>query len=122
MTAGVSRSGSTVMNSARAVRVGSERAENLGDLEQGRGTHVGAMGETEEHQEGVPLQILICDHLTILIGELEGSADGGDLLRDRRGEPPSQDQDDAEAKRQARDKGGGHQKNAAVACGYLGMP
>src|SRR5262245_26862282 len=80
------------------------------------------MGETEEHQEGVALQILIGDHLPILIDELEGSADGGDLLRDGGGEAPSQDQDDAEAKRQAREKGGGYQKNAAVACGHLGMP
>src|SRR5262249_18631311 len=76
----------------------------------------------EEHQEGVSLQILIGDYLPILIDELEGSADRGDLLRHRRGEAPGQDEDNAEAKRQTREKGGGHQKDAAVACGHFGMP
>ena len=69
---------------ARAIRIGAKRAQNLGDLEQSRRADVRAMGKTEKHQERPTPQILVGDHLPILIGELERSADGGDLLRDRR--------------------------------------
>src|SRR5215831_20882966 len=52
--------------------------------------------------------------------QLERSADGGDLLRDRRRHAPGHDQNDAEAKDQAGEKCRGHQNNAAAARCHVG--
>ena len=103
---------------ARAIRVGAERAQNLGDLEQRRRADVRAVGKAEKHQEGMTLQILVGDRLPVLIGELERSADGRDLLRDRRREPSGHDKDDAEAKHQPSEKCRAHHKDAGAACGH----
>src|SRR6516162_1894327 len=65
------------------------------------------------------LQILVRDRLSVLIGELERSADGRDLLRDRRREPSGHDKDDAEAEHQPGEKCRAHRKDAGAACGHL---
>jgi len=78
--------------------VGPELAEDLGDVEQGGRTDFRAMREAEKHQERAALQILIGDHLAVLIGQLERAADGGDLLRHRGRQAPGHDQNDPEAK------------------------
>ena len=46
------------MNSAHAIGVGAERTHDLRDLEQRGRTDIGAMGEAEEHQERLALEIL----------------------------------------------------------------
>ena len=66
------------------------------------------------------LQILVGDRLPVLIGELERSADGCDLLRDRRREPSSHDKDDAEAKHQPGEKCRAHHEDTGAACGHTG--
>ena len=66
--------------SVDAIGIGTERPQYLRYFEQCRGTHVRAVSEAEEYQEGAPLHVLIGDGIPILIGELERSPDRRDLL------------------------------------------
>src|SRR4051794_3839998 len=60
---------------ANILGVGAKRAENLRDLEQRGRTDVRTVGEAEEHQERMALQILVGNRFGILIDQLEWSAD-----------------------------------------------
>src|SRR6476659_9705423 len=58
-----------------AVRILAERAQDLGDVEQRRGTHVGTMRVAEENKEWSALNICLGNLRTVLVDQLERSTD-----------------------------------------------
>ena len=60
---------------AGAVRILAERAHDLGDVEQRRGAHVGTVRVAEENKERPTLNVRIGNCCTVLVDQLERSAD-----------------------------------------------
>jgi len=60
---------------ANILRVWTELAENLRNLEQRGRAHVGAVGKAKEHQVRMAYQVLLGDRLRILVDQLERPAD-----------------------------------------------
>ncbi len=103
---------------AGAISIGAERPHDLGHLEQGRRADVRAMGEPEEHQEWTALEVLIRHLLAVLVGELERTADGGDLLGARRREAPGHEHHDTEADHQPGEECRAHHQDPDAACAH----
>ena len=102
-----------------AIGVGPELAQDFGDLEQRGRADVGAMGEAEEHQERLALEVLLGDRAPVLIGQAERPADGGDLRHARRRHAAGDDEHHAEADDEPGEKRGGHQENAQTAGSHV---
>ena len=103
-----------------AVRVAPETAHDLGDVEQGGGTYLGAVGEAEEDEERLALEVLVRGRASILVDEPERSADRRrrNLDAARRRARAHDQQDAAEAEREARHEGAEHENEARGALGH----
>jgi hypothetical protein len=61
--------------STGAIRILAERAQNLGHVKKRGRANVGAMRKAEEYQVRLSLQVRIRNRISVLVDELERSAD-----------------------------------------------